>query len=231
MDEFKKELDEIKNELNEVKLSDEFKQNLKIKMEEEFDKPNIKEKARNILFPRKLIATFACFIFLLTSCAVFADEIESLVTHIFSNTDKKIERAIANGNYKKIDMDYVEHDGIGIKVDYIIQEENDLYIVFDINSKNEMETICFDDIEIKFNDTIIHRLGINKVEVNSTNFSYTKMIEKYKYCIIYKISIDKYKIKNEKINVEINEIAYQNNGEYIRKKGNWVFNIENNKKD
>ena len=55
MDEFKKELDEIKNELNEVKLSDEFKQNLKIKMEEEFDKPNIKEKARNILFPRKLI--------------------------------------------------------------------------------------------------------------------------------------------------------------------------------
>ena len=148
MDEFKKELDEIKNELNEVKLSDEFKQNLKIKMEEEFDKPNIKEKARNILFPRKLIATFACFIFLLTSCAVFADEIEILVTHIFSNTDKKIERAIANGNYRKIDMDYVEHDGIGIKVDYIIQEENELCIAFNVKSNEKMERIKFTKIRI-----------------------------------------------------------------------------------
>lgn len=149
MDEFKKELDEIKNELNEVKLSDEFKQNLKIKMEEEFDKPNIKEKARNILFPRKLIATFACFIFLLTSCVVFADEIESLVTHIFSNTDKKIERAIANGNYKKIDMDYVEHDGIGIKVDYIIQEENELCIAFNVKSEEKIEKVRFSKLQIK----------------------------------------------------------------------------------
>ena len=160
MDEFKKELDEIKNELNEVKLSDEFKQNLKIKMEEEFDKPNIKEKARNILFPRKLIATFACFIFLLTSCAVFADEIEILVTHIFSNTDKKIERAIANGNYKKIDMDYVEHDGIGIKVDYIIQEENELCIAFNVKSNEKIERIRFSKLQIndKQGDIILDRI-------------------------------------------------------------------------
>ena len=162
MDEFKKELDEIKNELNEVKLSDEFKQNLKIKMEEEFDKPNIKEKARNILFPRKLIATFACFIFLLTSCAVFADEIEILVTHIFSNTDKKIERAIANGNYKKIDMDYVEHDGIGIKVDYIIQEENELCIAFNVKSIEKIERIKFTKFRIngKQDEFILDRVNL-----------------------------------------------------------------------
>ena len=35
MEEFNKELEEIKNELDQVKLSDEFKQNLKIKMQEE----------------------------------------------------------------------------------------------------------------------------------------------------------------------------------------------------
>ena len=184
MDEFKKELDEIKNELNEVKLSDEFKQNLKIKMEEEFDKPNIKEKARNILFPRKLIATFACFIFLLTSCAVFADEIESLVTHIFSNTDKKIERAIANGNYKKIDMDYVEHDGIGIKVDYIIQEENTLCIAFNVKSKEKFERIIFEDINMK--DKYENVIFDNKDEIL---YSYEiRKTNRFEENIIYKIT-------------------------------------------
>ena len=126
MEKFDKNLEEIKTELNNIKLSDDFKNNLKIKMEEELNKLDAKEKARNFLFPRKLVATFACFSLLITSCAVFADEIESFVAGIFSNTDRKIEEAIANGNYKEIDMEYVEHDGIGIKVDYIVQEVDSL---------------------------------------------------------------------------------------------------------
>ena len=148
MEEFNKELEEIKNELNEVKLRDEFKQNLKIKMKEELNKPDIKEKTRTVLFPKKLIATFACVIFLITSLGVFADEIECLVTNIFSNTDKQIEEAIANGNYKEIDMEYVEHDGVGIKVDYIIQDEDKLCIAFNVRCEEEFDKVYFQNIEI-----------------------------------------------------------------------------------
>ena len=146
MEEFNKELEEIKNELNEVKLRDEFKQNLKIKMKEELNKPDIKEKTRTVLFAKKLIATFACVIFLISSLGVFADEIECLVTNIFSNTDKQIEEAVANGNYKEIDMEYVEHDGVGIKVDYIIQEEDKLCIAFNVRCEEEFEHLYWKEI-------------------------------------------------------------------------------------
>lgn len=199
MEEFNKELEEIKNELDQVKLSDEFKQNLKIKMQEELNKPNIKEKVKTVLFPRKLVAAFACFILVLTSIGVFADEIECIVDYIFSNTDKRIEEAIANGNYKKIDMEYVEHDGIGIKVDYIIQEDDVLSIAFNVKSENEINIIYFYNLEISNKNTIPKiNISVNDVFMNN---KIIKRISKNNVIVLYKldvknINIEKIKVKD-----------------------------------
>lgn len=205
MEEFNKELEEIKNELNEVKLRDEFKQNLKIKMKEELNKPDIKEKTRTVLFPKKLIATFACVIFLISSLGVFADEIECLVTNIFSNTDKQIEEAIENGNYKEIDMEYVEHDGVGIKVDYIIQDEDKFCIAFNVRCEEEFNKIQFDRLEIFDGNKI------KLFDIKNENYKYNKTIKnisKKNIIVLYKF--DK-KIFDMEI-IRINDLFIKNNG-------------------
>lgn len=208
MEKFDKDLEEIKTELNNIKLSDDFKNNLKIKMEEELNKSDVKEKARNFLFPRKLVATFACFFLLITSCAAFADEIESFVANIFSNTDRKIEEAIANGNYKEIDMEYVEHDGIGIKVDYIVQEEDSLCIAFNVKSEEEFDDIYFDEIEIRDEqNNIILGTGISKYQTNK------KKIDSQNIMFIYNVKCDDI-IRTIDINI-IRIIEVKNNKENI----------------
>lgn len=223
MEKFDKDLEEIKTGLNNIKLSDDFKNNLKIKMEEEFNKSDIKEKARNLLFPRKLVATFACFFLLITSCAVFADEIESFVANIFSNTDRKIEEAIANGNYKEIDMEYVEHDGIGIKVDYIVQEEDALCIAFNVKSEEEFEKIYFKDIEIKdSNYEIIYNneepMYSEKMNINS------KMINKKEMSLIF--IIKKYSTNTyDALNINLGDGYIKKDDKFTKLNCQWNFNI------
>lgn len=209
MEKFDKDLEEIKTELNNIKLSDEFKSDLKIKMEEELNKSNIKEKTRNLLFPRKLVATFACFFLIITSCVVFAEEIESFVTKIFSNTDRKIERAIANGNYKKIDMEYVENDGIGIKVDYIIQEDDSICIAFNVKSEEEFDNIYFDEIEILDNNQIFFKTQNGKEESKMKHFVYNKKNASNEYCIIYKFILNEIELND--FYIQIDSVTLFNN--------------------
>lgn len=226
MDEFDKNLNEIKTKLNDIKLSDEFKENLKIQMENELNKSKTKEKNRTILFPRRLVATFACFFLLISGCVTFADEIECLVTKIFSNTDKIVEEAIANGNYKEIDMEYVKDNGVSIKVDYVIIEDDSLYIAFNVLTEEEMKTIYFEDIEITDIDkNVIHKLTNNKANINTEYSSYVKLIEKNKYSVIYRINIDEFNFEKDNIYIQINEIGYQGNNNYNRKNGKWILDI------
>lgn len=225
MEKFDKDLEEIKTELNNIKLSDDFKNNLKIKMEEELNKSDIKEKARNLLFPRKLVATFACFFLLITSCAVFADEIESFVANIFSNTDRKIEEAIANGNYKEIDMEYVEHDGIGIKVDYIVQEEDSLCIAFNVKSEEEFEDVILKEIEVKNQENEL--LYSRAEECNDTIIMrYKKTINKKNCLVIYEIENLKDNEKEiKKLLFDINKITFLNGNYKNIEYDNFKFEI------
>lgn len=224
MEKFDKDLEEIKTELNNIKLSEDFKNNLKIKMEEELNKPDAKEKARNFLFPRKLVATFACFFLLVTSCAVFADEIESFVASIFSNTDRRIEKAIANGNYKEIDMEYVEHDGIGIKVDYVISDDDSFYIAFNILTEEEFDDMFFENIEVKNDKEIIHKIDVNSnVIINSNTRTFNKKINLTNNIYIYQIYMNN-KIDNYgNIKMKIENICFSKNDKINKKLGNWLL--------
>ena len=223
---FEEDLKEIKEKLHAEKPSDEFKQNLQAILEEELNKTSDK-KERKFHFPiyaKKLAAVCACLIIFFSGCFTFADDIENVILELFGNTDKIIENAIANGNYKKIDMEYVEDNGISIKVDYVVVEENNLYIVFNVLTEEE-----FDEIHMK------------NINIKNQEDSYIYLCEKNMGCdIIYKEenvtnnnSSITCKLVNEKINSETlteikiycDEVWLFNKNEEIIRKGNWNFNI------
>lgn len=184
MNKFNEELDELKKANQEIKLDDEFKSSLKIKLDEEISKQEEKlnKKPKLNLLPRKLIPVTVCLFVLFVTIQTFADEIESLVKCVFSNVDETVEEAIANGNYQKIDMEYVEHDGISIKVDYIIQENNNTYIAFNLLYEELYDYINFMGIKLideEENEYKIENLYINLIDEN---------ISKNNKYMVYKIN-------------------------------------------
>lgn len=225
---FKEDLNEIKEKLNAEKLSDEFKEKLLSNLENELNKDDSKNENKVINFPvisRKLAGICACFIFLFTSCFAFADEIENIFLNFFSNTDKVIERAIENGTYKEIDMDYVEDNGVSIKVDYIISEEDCLYIAFNVKSNEEFNKFFISELDIMDQDNYI--LYSNGSSGYFAMFSVDKQfIDKNNIISIYKLSELKKspsEMKNFKINIK--KIYFYDNEKDINKIGNWEINI------
>lgn len=150
--EFEKEVEKAKNKINECKLSDEFKANLKEKLDLEYERTHKIKTSSNeskiYFFQRKLVAAIACCVIVFSSCA-FADEIEDLFINLFCNTDRIIEQAIEEGNIQTINMDYVTNDDVSVKASYLIMEENSMYVVFDVVTADECESVYFNNIEIK----------------------------------------------------------------------------------
>lgn len=223
---FDKDLFEIKNKIDEFKLSDEFKSDLQEKLDFEYNKEETKKKNLFPSFSQKLVAAAACCILLLSGCATFADEVENWVTKIFSNTDKIVEKAIANGNYKEINMDYVENNGVSIKVDYIVIENKNLYIAFNVMSEIESNKVFIEGIEIKNQNNNILYTSEPK-EGNGTFINEDFNINTQNIIIICKLKDIDYELnKLEKIKFKINEINLLKNKEGIKKKGIWEFEID-----
>ena len=225
---FEEDLKEIKEKLNAEKLTDEFKENLQAKLEEELNKTTPNKKGKIIKFPtitRKLAGICACFVFLCSGCIAFADDIENVILDIFCNTDRIIEKAIANGNYKEIDMDYIESNGVSIKVDYIAAEDENLYIAFNVLSEEEFDNVVIDGIKIKEQ---------NDVELYSkiaTEEPYTVICENNR--ISSKNSVIVYKLIGKKIdfneisslNIEISKFDFIHDNEVVYKNGLWKFEV------
>lgn len=225
---FEKDLNEIKEKLNVEKLSDEFKENLQAKLEKELNGTTSNDNGKIIKFPvitRKLAGICACFVFLCTSCIAFADEIENVIFNIFSNTDKIVERAIANGNYREIDMEYVEDNGISIKVDYIVAEDDNLYIAFNVLSEEEFDNILISQMDIRNqNRQLLYTKGT--IGESITLGLDGQSISKKNAIVIYKLA----NIKNseEEINelkINIEKIYFHKENDDINKIGKWELNV------
>ena len=223
---FEEDLKEIKEKLHAEKLSDEFKANLQARLEEELNKPSDK-KERKIHFPevtKRLAAACACLIIFFSSCITFADDIENVIFKIFGNTDKVVEEAIANGNYKKIDMEYVEDNGISIKVDYVFVEENQLYIAFNVLAEEEFDEIHIKDLNIKDqNDFCIYSTSENK----RCNMTYKEeCISNKNSVVIYNFENDEYnsnELRSLKIKLNLINIVIEK--ENKDKNGKWELNL------
>lgn len=224
---FNEELNEIKEKLNAEKLSDEFKANLNAKLQEELNKDD-SSKGKIFNFPtisRKLAGICACFVFLFSSCFVFADDIENVILDLFGNTDRIIANAIKDGNYKDIEMDYVEDQGVSIKVDYIVAQDDELYIAFDVLSEEEFDKVFFNDINIESQDKECIYMKDVTVENSDLNVE-DKRINSKNVIMLYKLTRIKYDLGSLKeLSIEIKNIDFIKEEKSMNNNGLWKFNI------
>lgn len=224
---FQEDLEQIKAKRNEYKLDDEFKAKLKERMDYEYNKAQEKKNSNKFLLPIKMTAAAACCCFVLTSYAAFADTIEDMVKNLFSNTDKVIEQAIEDGNYKKVEMDYVEDNGVSIKVDYIVAEEGTLCVAFNVLTEKEFDKISLKDIEFKdLEDKSIYSSKDTKVGKYDDSLS-IKSISKNSARLLYKAQYNKedYNFGNlSSINIQNLVLKNEENKDTIL--GNWNLNID-----
>ncbi len=237
-EDFLRDAEEMKSKISQIKLSDEFKTKLQEKMDLEFEKetvnPNlesdnkIKLKLNNLFFIPKF-AVALCLIVLVSGCITFADEIESFVSQIFSNTDRELEMAIENGNYRELDMDYIESDGVAIKVDYIIEDEDSLYIAFNVKTEEVYENVLLNNyVLMDQNDEVIYdNLSVNKENVDMKLFN--NFIDKGNKYLIYKIeNLPQSIFKNNTLKIKIRDISFSNENKMNNIKFNkCIFIIDN----
>ena len=225
---FEEDLKEIKDKLNAENLSDEFMEKLNARLEEELNKDTTETKGKVINFPvisRKLAGICACFILFFSSCFAFADDIENVIFEIFGNTDKIVENAIEKGNYKEIDMEYVEDNGVSIKVDYIAIEENNLYVSFNVLSKEEFDEIHIKDITFKDQNDII--LYSSKIRPNGVILTMKEEnISKFNFNVVYKLmNREKEFDETTELKISCKNINFYLDSNETKKSGLWEFNI------
>lgn len=122
------------------------KNNVKVKLH------RVRKKLKTRLIKRGIgikIASIILVLFAITG-VVFAKEIVRFVKHIFINTSDGVESAIEKGYMQEVNMDYIQNNNIDIKVDYILMDDFNLDIMFNIGLKElkELSSIKLNNIVI-----------------------------------------------------------------------------------
>lgn len=238
MEDLKNKVSETKKKINEAKLSQSFKDNLKIMMDKEYYKTNENSKVKLIenknsefkgtklrfLYPKKVAAIFLCLI--IFSSFVFAGDWENIFAKIFYNMDSSMSLAIEDGYVQNIDMDYVESNGVKIKVDYLLFDEKSLYIAFNVNVEKEFDDVFFNDFIIKdVNDEVIY-----DCENSNTDIIFKrerKRIDNNTIMLLDKIENINTIFENmEKTRIEISCIEIKSSEKSELISGEWNFNLD-----
>ena len=102
-----------------------------------------KKKTKHTMVFKSVAAV--CTVFLLTTGAVFAKDITKFLSEMFNLTSIDLKNdgvvdAIENKEYiQNVDMEYIElNDDYKIKVDYLLVDDINLYMVFNLCSKNNL---------------------------------------------------------------------------------------------
>lgn len=222
--EYKEECRKIREQ---IKPREGFLEELKANLQKEVERRE-EAKRKRIKFVKSAVA-FCSVVLVSTGAVAFADEIGDCFSKFLKNSDPSSEYALENGIVQEFDMDYIEHEGIGIKVNSIVLNDNSLDVVFDV--KGEIDgKMCFDFIELK---------NIENVENDENNvFKFLDDSYKSEINIIDKNNrtlLIKFKNVDKKI-LEFNHIEMVLNNIYIMKKdnnvkkinGTWNFDIELN---
>lgn len=232
MDKMEKDINSIKNKINKAYLSEEYKDDLKNKLEEQLknsenkiNSNSIKSRKKNkvISYTKKILSACAACI-ILTSCT-FADEIEDVMKNFFSNTYKEFE--VSDIELKSVDTDYVTNDGISIKVDSYAIKDDSLYLVFNVLSEEEIDECYIDDyvIENEDGEVIFDRKNYNNFYEGISTIMRSQSIEKNNILNFLKISnlpnIEY--IKNS--NIKIYSITIQNEQKEEKLLGIWNIKL------
>lgn len=227
MEKFEVELKIIKSKIHEEDLQEDFINKLENKLNEKYNNMNAdNNKVRFLRKPifvcKSVAAVFVCFL-LLSSCT-FADEIEDWIKSIFSSVSPTSEIAYEEGNLIKVDSEYQTFDNISANIDYVSITDNELYIVFNIQTENSFDKIYLEGLKLE---------GENG-EIKYLHDSYDVNRETTKDCkLIAKLPL---KNKNDSnirsFNIAFKSIVLEKGNENKKNNGNWMFELNlDNKKD
>lgn len=138
---FSKSIKEISNEMKNSES------NVKVKLH------RIRKKLKSNLVKRGINFKALSIILILSMVTgvVFAKEILEFISNIFINTSEGVGTAIENGYIQDVDMDYEKNNGAEVKVDYVLMDDFNLNIMFNINLQEDNPKIK----KVEFSNLII----------------------------------------------------------------------------
>ncbi len=201
MERYKRICKQINEQIN---PSDEFIQNLRENLNQKVAE---KENKRMHNYNFSKVAMIFCTLMLISS-GVFARDIGDWFAKVFSNSDETMQIAVENGYVQNVEMDYVEHAGIGIKVNSLIIDDNKMNIIFDV--KGEIDGRVYVK-KLNLNTKNNEYVEQNKTLLDMAYASEFKSITKNEHIIIFKISnVEQNFYNNETLNVILNGICILN---------------------
>lgn len=215
MERYKKECQKINEQIN---PSDEFIQNLKTNLNQKVAE---KEKRRYNL--SKVAAIFITLT--LVSTGAFAKDIGNWFAKIFSNVDESVQVAVEHGFVQNVDMDYIEHDGIAIKVNSLIIDDNKINIVFDVKGEIDGD-IAIKDFKLTGD---LEEYQMYNSEFESMFYkTEVKLVDKNNKFLILNISnLDNSLEILNKVNINLNGIYIMNKNNNVSENNNiWNFNVK-----
>ncbi len=185
-----------KDEIDEL-LYDYFKnsnEDVPIETSKAIDEALYKKK-KHSSFNISKIAAIVLLCFTMTTGLIFAKDIINFFSEIFDLKSTNIDNsgivdAIANKNYiQNVDMDYIPiDDNYSIKVDYLMLDDLNLYLVFNLHSNKKIDenyrisitdlkltdqdgNVIYDGDNYSFNNTnnILSCAGWNKIKSDNKN--------------------------------------------------------------
>lgn len=222
MERYKKECQKINEQIN---PSDEFIQNLKTNLNQKIAE---KEKRRCNL--SKVAAIFITLT--LVSTGAFAKDIGNWFSKIFSNVDESVQVAIEHGFVQNVDMDYIEHDGIAIKVNSLIIDDNKINIVFDVKGEIDGD-LAIKDFKLSGDSEEYGITGFNLISMGYDR-EFKKVEKERQFFLVNITNIERNLGLFENVKIEIDGIYIKNINNNVLNNNCWNFEIninENNYKN
>lgn len=108
----------------------------------------------DIIYKFKRIAIIILSLGVITSGVVFAKDIINYFYFIFNNSTSGIDSAIKNGYVQNVDTDFVYNNGVGIKINSLVIDNNilDISLAFKLNELKNVDNIIISEFDI-YNET------------------------------------------------------------------------------
>lgn len=223
MEKFEEDLAKLKDKINSMTLSDEFKDNLVKKLDMEYER--MPEKKR-FFIPKQIVAVFACCV-LITGCAC-AGRIGDTITNLFANTSKEFEQAIESGEMKSLNTDYVERDGLSIKIDYAMVKDDSLYLVLNVSNEEIFDYVNYMKFIIQNeNDEILY--NTDDVNFRDVQIYYnTKSLSNKEAIVFLKLTNIKNIQNFNNLNIIFNQVTLSNSDASYNNtiSNNWNFDLK-----
>lgn len=195
-----------------------------------------KEKSTTIIMLKR-IAVFILCIGIVTATTVYAKDIINFITSIFTNSTPGIDKAVDNGYVQNVDMDFITYNDVGIKVDYLLMDNNNLDISFVYKyygDNTEINNISFNNLSIKDeNNNMLFWLSEKAIPTSEdiilldTNAKFNSIEKNINdNTIRASLLLTSEKFPNSQIlTISISSVKLKINSQSINVDGNWNFSI------